>query len=309
MGERGDIADEHPEIRPHGSHHRRPPASGSEALVALEVRRIGFQRIQVCRRFEPQSFRIRQHRLVDELRHKRAVELVRIPEDGEADMEALNQIVRSGDFALDIGAFVGFYTQRLSQLVGATGEVWAFEPAPETFSVLSYVVRVLSLNNVRLLNLALSDSNGQAVMEIPRYRYGGESLYDARIVSTRSGPDLRVIPIERRTLDSMLSRDSASRRTVRFMKLDVEFHELQTVCGAIDTIQRDHPVILMELLGTADPSNSRSKLLNMLAGQGYKAFRCVDRRFVPCAPDENCQNRFFLTQTHVAEFAQYVRWD
>jgi FkbM family methyltransferase len=227
----------------------------------------------------------------------------------EADMEALNQIVRPGDFALDIGAFVGFYTQRLSQLVGARGEVWAFEPVPETFSVLSYVVRVLSLNNVRVLNLALSDSDGQAVMEIPRYRYGGESLYDARIVSTQSGPDLRAIPIQRRTLDSMLSRDGASLRTVRFMKLDVEFHELQTVCGAIDTIRRDHPVILMELLGTADPSNSRSKLLNMLAVQGYKAFRCADRKFVPCAPDENCQNRFFLTQTHVAEFAQYVRWD
>ena len=28
----------------------------------------------------------------------------------EADMEALNQIVRPGDFALDIGAFVGFYS-------------------------------------------------------------------------------------------------------------------------------------------------------------------------------------------------------
>ncbi len=227
----------------------------------------------------------------------------------EADMEALNQIVRPGDFALDIGAFVGFYTQRLSQLVGATGEVWAFEPVPETFSVLSYVVRALSLNNVRVLNLALSDSDGQAVMEIPRYRHGGESLYDARIVSTRSGPDLRAMPIQKRTLDSMLSASATSRRTVRFMKLDVEFHELQTVCGAIDTIGRDHPVILMELLGTADPSNSRSKVLNMLAVQGYKAFRCTDCKFVPCAPNENCQNRFFLTRTHVAEFAQYVRWD
>jgi FkbM family methyltransferase len=221
----------------------------------------------------------------------------------EADMEALNQIVRPGDFALDIGAFVGFYTQRLSQLVGATGEVWAVEPVAETFSVLSYVVRELSLNNVRVLNLALSDSDGQAVMEIPRYRYGGESLYAARIISTRSRPDLRAIPIQGRTLDSMLSRGGASRRTVRFMKLDVEFHELQTVCGAIDTIRRDHPVILMELLGTADASNSRSKLLNMLAVQGYKAYRYADRKFVPCAPEENCQNRFFLTQTHVAEFA------
>ena len=227
----------------------------------------------------------------------------------EADIEALNQIVGPGDFALDIGAFVGFYTQRLSQLVGATGEVWAFEPVPETFSVLTHVVRVLPMHNVRLFNLALSDSDGQAVMEIPRYRNGGESLYDARMVSTLSGSDLRAIPIQRRTLDSMLSRDSASRRTVRFMKLDVELHELQTVCGAMDTIRRDHPVILMELLGTADPSNSRSKLLNMLAVQGYRAFRCADRKFVPCAPDENCQNRFFLTQTHVAEFARYVRWD
>src|SRR5580658_6455013 len=94
----------------------------------------------------------------------------------EADMEALDQVIRPGDFALDIGAFVGFYAQRLSQLVGTAGEVWAFEPMPETFSVLSYVVRALPLNNVRVLNLALSDSDGEAVMEIPRYRLGGESL-------------------------------------------------------------------------------------------------------------------------------------
>jgi len=225
----------------------------------------------------------------------------------EADMEALNQIVRPGDFALDIGAFVGFYTQRLSQLVGATGEVWAFEPVPETFSMLSYAVRELSLNNVRVLNLALSDSDGEAVMEIPRYRYGGECLYGARIVSIRSPSHRRAIPIQRRALDSMLA--SGPCRPVRLMKLDVEYHELHTVRGAIATIRRrDHPVILMELLGTAALANSRSQLLNMLADQGYQAFRWADGKFVPCAADENCQNRFFLTQTHIAEFGQYVRW-
>src|SRR6516162_6691688 len=138
----------------------------------------------------------------------------------EADMEALSQVVRPGDFALDIGAFVGFYTQRLSQLVGATGEVWAFEPVSETFSILSYVVRELSLNNVRLLNLALSDSNGEAVMEIPRYRRGGESLYGAHIVSNRSASNRRAISIQRRTLDSMLSGGACGQR-VHFMKLDV----------------------------------------------------------------------------------------
>lgn len=226
----------------------------------------------------------------------------------EADMDALNQVIRPGDFALDIGAFVGFYTQRLSQLVGATGEVWAFEPVQETFSILSYVARELSLNNVRLLNLALSDSNGEAVMEIPRYRRGGESLYDARIVSNRSPSRLRSVAIERRTLDSLLSGEPC-RRTVHFMKLDVEFHELHTVCGALETIRRDHPVILTEWLATSDPANSRPKLLQMLEAESYKAFRVVDGEFVPCAPDENCQNRFFLTQSHAAEFAQHVRWN
>jgi FkbM family methyltransferase len=226
----------------------------------------------------------------------------------EADMEALNQVVRPGDFALDIGAFVGFYAQRLSQLVGATGEVWAFEPVPETFSMLSYVVGELSLNNVRVLNVALSDATGQTVMEIPRYRRGGEALYGAHIVSHRSASGLRAIATERRTLDSILSGD-ACRRTVRFMKLDVEFHELHAVRGAIDTIRRDHPVILTEWLAASDPANSRPLLQDMLEAEGYKAFHYVERGFVPCAPDENRQNRFFLTQSHVAEFAQHVRWD
>ena len=178
----------------------------------------------------------------------------------------------------------------------------------ETFSILSYVARELSLNNVRVLNVALSDSNGEAVMEIPRYRRGGESLYDARIVSNRSASRLRSVAIERRTLDSLLSGEPC-RRTVHFMKLDVEFHELHTVCGALETIRRDHPVILTEWLATSDPANSRPKLLQMLEAESYKAFQVVDGEFVPCAPDENCQNRFFLTQSHAAEFAQHVRWN
>lgn len=223
----------------------------------------------------------------------------------EADMDALNQVIRPGDFALDIGAFVGFYTQRLSQLVGATGEVWAFEPVPETFSVLSYVVRELSLHNVRVLNLALSDSDGQAVMRIPRYRHGGECLYDASMASLQSRSPLRKITVQKRSLDSVLS----SGRAVRFMKLDVEFHELSVVCGALETIRRDHPMILTEWISLVSIPDSRPTVQNVLTREGYKSFRYADGEFVPCTCNENSQNRFFLTESHVAEFAQYVRWN
>lgn len=41
-----------------------------------------------------------------------------------------------GDWALDIGANVGHYTKRMSDLAGPEGRVIAFEPVPDTFAVL-----------------------------------------------------------------------------------------------------------------------------------------------------------------------------
>jgi len=65
-----------------------------------------------------------------------------------------------GDFVIDVGAFSGSYTALLSRLVGRTGEVWSIEPVPDTFRILSYCVASSNLENVRLFNLALSDSCG-----------------------------------------------------------------------------------------------------------------------------------------------------
>ncbi len=48
----------------------------------------------------------------------------------EPEHALLPQLIGAGDWALDIGANVGHYTKRLSELLGGSGRVIAFEPIP-----------------------------------------------------------------------------------------------------------------------------------------------------------------------------------
>ena len=53
----------------------------------------------------------------------------------EKEFDLLERWVTRGDWALDIGANVGHYTARLSEIVGISGRVITFEPVPETFGI------------------------------------------------------------------------------------------------------------------------------------------------------------------------------
>ncbi|MBA4145137.1 MAG: hypothetical protein C0523_05195 [Cytophaga sp.] len=70
-----------------------------------------------------------------------------------------------GDFVLDIGAGVGEEVLPLSQLVGASGKVFAFEANPRTFQVLDYVCKQNNLTNTRTFNLAISGTSGSVFID------------------------------------------------------------------------------------------------------------------------------------------------
>ncbi len=70
----------------------------------------------------------------------------------------LKKNIRQGDTVLDIGANIGFYTKILSELVGPTGKVYAFEPDATNFKYL--LQNAGHLKNVELHNKAVSDHSG-----------------------------------------------------------------------------------------------------------------------------------------------------
>jgi len=75
---------------------------------------------------------------------------------------------REGDVFYDIGANIGCYTLYAARLVGADGEVWAFEPHVGNAYSLLQNIRVNRMSDrVRVLTCPLNDVN-----RFERFRYG-----------------------------------------------------------------------------------------------------------------------------------------
>lgn len=211
----------------------------------------------------------------------------------ESDTLALSMIVKEGDFVIDIGAHVGFFTKSLTSLVRPSGLVWSIEPMRQTFDILAYQVREFGWSNVKAFNVAISDSEGIVEMEVPHFKGGGESWTDARIFSPETRhANWRSFTVRTVTLDSLTANVD---RPISFIKCDAEFHELSCLQGAEETIRKWHPVWMIETLddfykGTSDIET----IVDFLDGFGYTAFLFDGANFRVRRPNEKSQNTFFF---------------
>lgn len=82
----------------------------------------------------------------------------------EAFSTALLDSVAEGDVVWDIGANVGFYTRQFLSIVGPTGTVVAFEPAPESAAALPKDDEYDA--TLKIVYAALGDKTGTATMHV-----------------------------------------------------------------------------------------------------------------------------------------------
>ena len=199
----------------------------------------------------------------------------------EDDTKGVRRLLRGG---VAVGANIGSYTRLLAELAD---EVIAMEPVPETFGHLRFNMRSLGVRNVRLLNWAASDRDGSVTIEVPRYRSGPEALTDARIVERPT--NLRHFVVAAMRIDSLkLGR-------LDFVKMDVQGHEIPAVRGALGTIERFRPAMIIEsVLAEGD------WLYPILEPLGYRGFVWRDGAFRLTGPSERSQNVFFLMPHHRA---------
>ncbi|MEM3549514.1 MAG: FkbM family methyltransferase [Candidatus Bathyarchaeia archaeon] len=70
--------------------------------------------------------------------------------------------MKKGATVLDIEAYCGYYSIIASRLVGNEGKVFAFDPHPDNYKLLTRTVSFNKLNNVVPINKAVSDKTGRA---------------------------------------------------------------------------------------------------------------------------------------------------
>ncbi|HEU4452734.1 MAG TPA: FkbM family methyltransferase [Longimicrobium sp.] len=222
------------------------------------------------------------------------------PED-EPDLEVVRHLAGAGDTVLDLGASIGMYTRVLSHRVGEAGRVVSVEPVPETFAVLSRTVRSLGLANATVLNVAVSDAEGWATMEVPRLDWGGEDHYCAHLVDGGPASGNRRVRVRTATADSI----ARGLGRVDFVKMDVEGHELSVLAGAAWLLDEVKPAWLIEVSGDPDdPAGGAARLFARMAEAGYGAWRYAGGRLAERRVGDSSVNYFFLTPAHVQRLVE-----
>jgi FkbM family methyltransferase len=108
----------------------------------------------------------------------------------------------SGGTYLDIGANIGLTTIPVSH--NSKIQCFAFEPDPDNFSNLTANIRENCFNNnVRLFNLALSEEDGELLLERAEGNLGDHRLRLGRSEGTMGEQSRQTIPVQSRRLDSL----------------------------------------------------------------------------------------------------------
>jgi FkbM family methyltransferase len=144
------------------------------------------------------------------------------------EIEHLLQFCK-GD-VLDIGANVGSFTVNFAQ---KAGHINAFEPHPQTYNNLCANLLLHQCKNVTTHQMALGSYNGDTFIE----DFNTEEKHFSMGAYVGKGG----IKVPMRTIDSF------NFSPLNFIKIDVEGHEYEVLAGANFTLQRESPIVFVEI--------------------------------------------------------------
>lgn len=195
-------------------------------------------------------------------------------EDAEAELIHLGKIVSRGGVAIDVGANIGLYSLSLARYCK---KVYAFEINPET----SRILKDSKNPKIEIINSGLSNIGADAILYTP-VQPNGLVLIGWASLQPGNCPgisDHKETQVNLRTLDSFGIQEC------EFLKIDVEGHEIEVLQGAMETLRRTRPVILVEVRD----GNAR-RVEDLLFPLGYRNQTLSDITGVTGSPE----NRIFV---------------
>lgn len=182
---------------------------------------------------------------------------------------ALERFVKPGMTCLDVGANIGDATLHMARLVGPSGRVHAFEPAPSPSARLrEHVAANHFQDRVTIHMLALSDREGTARFSfapaaVENQGMGSLVSSDTEVISMQTD-----VPLQ--TLDALVETNDVA--SIGLVKIDIQGGETMFFRGGAHRLRRFKPTLLLEVGShelAAIGSNSR-ELLHLVESLGYR---------------------------------------
>ncbi len=185
--------------------------------------------------------------------------------NGEPELRLLKHLVNPSRAAVDAGANIGTYSYFLRRQAAA---VYAYEPNPKLAAKLRS-----GMPDVKVRQVALSDAPAELVFSVPIDDQGRPNHELGSVAQSFSGA-VESFAVQCITLDSESLPD------VGFLKIDVEQHERQVLRGALDTIERCRPVVLIEVYPLKYERSLRDEFAFIL-DRRYVAWFCFAGQWMP----------------------------
>ncbi len=148
------------------------------------------------------------------------------------------ELLQSCNTFWDVGAHVGWYSLLSAKVLPKQCKIFSFEPNPNNLAFLKKHIQLNNVNNIEVINIALSDFNGQA------------QFSDSAQQSSLNQTGQHTVTVA--SADSLISDTSNDTPNVvapDFIKLDVEGAELAFLHGAKQMICASQPRILLSAHG------------------------------------------------------------
>jgi len=189
-----------------------------------------------------------------------------------ADVTALKKFVRVGTTVIDVGANIGFFTQRFAEWVRPGGIVIAIEPEAQNFAGLNAMLSRRGLVNVEPIQAVAAEAPGTLKLFVNRRHPADHRISD-------TGTEVRAI-----TLDGIMEQHGWP--NLSLIKIDVQGAEERVLRGAVKLLERSKPVVSLEVdeAALSAMGSSAHAVLHMMERQGYHVCRVDQGKLTPALP-------------------------
>lgn len=199
--------------------------------------------------------------------------------DSEFFKEYYSLVLGKNSDAVDLGFNIGMQAEIVLPLT--SGKIFGFEASKKIFEFSKKKFK--DNERIKLFNNAVSNTKG-FVKFLDTELWGAGSLeYTAGMTHCKVGSDFSEITVSALTLDDALPDEA----NIGLIKLDIEGAELLALEGALKTISRNRPFMVMEYCHNALSFNFRGKkirsttLFDYAKEIGYKVYNiygiCLDK--------------------------------
>lgn len=182
-----------------------------------------------------------------------------------ADSAMIMRLVSPTDCIFDVGANMGWYSINIAKTYPQS-TVHAFEPVDKNYSFLKNNIKLNQIQNISAYHFGLSNECKELTFYF--YSEGGGNASSVNI-SGRKDAELVTCHVER--LDDFARKNNLQ---IDFIKCDVEGAELFVFQGAMETLQRDRPIVFAEMLRkwSAKFNYHPNDIVNLFSSLGYQCF-------------------------------------